>query len=61
VGLRLATGAGGTLADAGIDALVVDAGAVVGTLVVAQALTLWIEVIIRSVVVQWNGIYVKAS
>jgi len=56
VGLRLATGPGGTLADAGIDALVVDAGAVVRTLVVAQALTLWIECITRSVVVQWNKI-----
>lgn len=44
MGLGLAAGSSGTLADAGIDALVVDAGAMVGALVVAQALTLWTRV-----------------
>lgn len=40
MGLGLATGARGALSDAGIDALVVDAGPVIGALVVAQTFTL---------------------
>lgn len=43
MGLGLATGARGALSDAGIDALVVDAGPVVGTLVVAQTFALKIK------------------